>query len=138
MIRRVVCMDRNILRECRGIVDTFMDAGVWSDWFVVKFLVESGKAIMFVDEKENGFVRGFLIGEAGSADCVSITNLFVDKKYHRMGVGRALLQVYEKYARECGVKKIKLQSRSTRQALDFYVQNGFQKINWDNYMQKTL
>lgn len=138
MIRRVVCMDRDVLRACHSIVNMFMDAGTGSEWFALKFLVDSGKSIMFVDEKSNGFVRGFLIGEAGTADCVSISNLFVDKNYHRMGVGRALLQAYEEYARASGVKKIKLQSRPTRQALGFYAQHGFQKINYDNYMQKKL
>ena len=138
MIRRVMCMDRDMLRTCYGIVNMFMDAGSMSEWFALKFRVDSGGSVMFVDEKTNGAVRGFLIGDAGGLRCVTLYDLFVNKEYHRMGVGSALLQAYEKYARECSVEKIRLQSRPTKQALAFYARHGFQKICWDNSMQKFL
>ena len=138
MIRRVVNMDRDMVRACYGIVNMFMDAGSMSEWFALKFTVDSGRSIMFVDEKTNGAVRGFLVGDAGVSRCVTLHDLFVNKDYHRMGVGSALLQAYEDYTRECSVEKIRLQSRPTKQALAFYVQHGFQKICWDNTMQKIL
>ncbi len=138
MIRRIVTLDRDMVRACYSIVNTFMDASPMSEWFALKFMVDSGKSVMLVDEKINGFVRGFLVGDAGMAKCMNVDSLFVEKECHRMGVGSALLQAYEEYARECGAEKIKLQSRPTKQALAFYARHGFQKICWDSSMQKNL
>lgn len=138
MIRLVRVLEPELMRDCHYIVNTFMDVGSVRAWFCAKkFLVDSGRSIMFVDEKDNGYLRGFIIGDI-DVTVATVDELFVDRKFHRMGVGTALLQVYENYACAVGVQKIKLQSRPTRQALGFYQKHGYQKINWENYMQKTL
>ena len=96
-----------------------MDAGDGGGWFGQKILVDSGMSVMFVDEKENGFLKGFIIGNM-DANVAIVDGLFVDKKFHRSGVGSALLRAYEDWARGEGANRIKLRSRPTRQALDFY------------------
>lgn len=137
MIRRVGVLDRDLLWNCHYIVNSFMDAGDGGGWFGQKILVDSGMSVMFVDEKENGFLKGFIIGNM-DANVAIVDGLFVDKKFHRSGVGSALLRAYEDWARGEGTNRIKLRSRPTRQALDFYKKHGFERINWNNYMQKTL
>lgn len=137
MIRRVGVLEPGLIQDCHYIMNSFMDAGSGGAWFVKKDLVDSGKAVMFVDEKENGFVKGFIFGNL-DANVAVVGDLFVDRKFHRTGVGTALLHAYEDWARGIGAKKIKLQSRATRQALDFYQKHGFQRINLGCYMQKSL
>lgn len=137
MIRRVFRLDRGMREDCFYIVNQFMDASTRLPWIELNFLVESGKCVLFVDEKENGYMKGFLLGSI-QLNGAMIDNLFVDKKFHRSGVGSALLKAYEDCARAEGVKQIKLQSRSTKQATEFYKKHGYVKINWENYMQKSL
>ena len=137
MIRRVWRLDKTLMWDCFYVVNQFMDATARLPWVELKFLVESGNSVLFVDEKENGYLRGFLIGKILAEDA-TVDNLFVDKRFHRMGVGGALLKAYEEYARGAGARQIKLQSRPTKQALDFYKNHGYVKINWENYMQKSL
>ncbi len=137
MIRRVGVLEHELMRDCHYIVNSFMDAGSGGAWFAKKFLVDSGRSVMFVDEKDNGYLRGFIIGNL-DANMAIVDDLFVDRKFHRMGIGEALLRAYEDYARAAGAQKIKLQSRPTRQAINFYQKHGFYKICWNNYMQKTL
>ena len=137
MIRRVFSLDRGMLEDCYCIVNQFMDPSSRLPLFELKFLVESGTSVLFVDENGNGFVRGFLIGKVLTG-VATVDNLFVDKRFHCMGVGGALLKAYEDYACRCGARQIKLQSRPTKQALDFYKKHGYVKINWENYMQKSL
>ncbi len=137
MIRRVYSLDKGLLLDCRCIVNCFMDADTLGEWTALKYQVDSGKTVMLVDEKENGFLKGFLFGNL-DVECAILKHLFIDKRFHRSGVGSALVKAYEEYARRAGVKRIKLQSRPTRQAISFYQKHGFQKINWGNYMQKSL
>lgn len=137
MIRRVFSLDRGMREECFYIVNQFMDASARLPWIELTFLVESGKAVLFVDEKENGYLTGFLLGNV-QLNGATIDNLFVDKKFHRSGIGSALLKAYEDCVRRAGAKQIKLQSRPTKQAIEFYKKHGYVKINWANYMQKSL
>ena len=137
MIRRVFGLDRGMLEDCFYIVNQFMDASSRLPLVELNFLVESGTTVLFVDEKENGYLTGFVAGGV-EQNGATIDNLFVDKKFHRSGIGSALLKAYEKHARLAGAKQIKLQSRPTKQALEFYKKHGYVKINWGNYMQKSL
>ncbi|MBQ8294402.1 MAG: GNAT family N-acetyltransferase [Alphaproteobacteria bacterium] len=137
MIRRVFKLERGLLWDCYYIVNTFMDAGSGGEWVTLKYLVDSGQSVMFVDERANGFVNGFLIGNVKS-DCATVDNLFVDKKAHRGGIGSALLKAYEDYCIGVGARQIKLKSRPTKQALEFYQKHGYVKLNWEYQMQKSL
>ena len=137
MIRRVFSLDRGMMEECFYIVNQFMDASSRLPLIELKMRVDSGESVLLVDEKENGYLRGFLIGKILTG-VATVDNLFVDKTFHCTGIGGALLKAYEDYARRCGARQIKLQSRPTKQALDFYKKHGYVKINWENYMQKSL
>ena len=87
--------------------------------------------------ENNGCVRGFVLGYM-VRDMGRVTRIYVDKKYHRQGIGTALLRAYEDYARNHGARRMLLQSRATRQAKNFYVKNGYQQISADRFMEKTL
>lgn len=137
MIRRVFLLNKELLWDCFYIANQFVDAAVLASWAQLKHKVDSGQAVLFVDEKDNGFLRGFLLGGMKSNVAV-VDNLFVDKRFQRGGVGSALLQAYEDFARSGGIQQIKLQSRPTKQAVEFYAKNGYAKVDFGYNMQKTL
>ena len=137
MIRRVFSLDKNLLRDCFYIANQFMDASNAVSWQDLPFRIQAEQSIMFVDEKENGYLKGFLLGRIKQNSAV-VDNLFVDRPFQRAGVGGALMDAYEDFARRCGAKQIKLQSRPTKQAVEFYKKRGFVKTNLEYHMQKSL
>lgn len=137
MIRRVFSIDRNTMMDCFYIVNQFMDAHNAISWECLQRRVQFEQAIMFVAEKENGYLKGFLVGSV-KQNVALIDNLFIDRQFQRSGVGTALMIAYENFVRRYGAKQIVLQSRPTKQAVDFYQKNGFVKINLEYYMQKSL
>ncbi len=137
MIRRVFSLRKEMLWDCFYIANQFVDAALLASWAQLKYKVDSGQVVLFVDEKDNGFLRGFLLGGLESNVAV-VNNLFVDKRFQRGGVGSALLQAYEDFARSGGIQQIKLQSRPTKQAMSFYQKNGYAKMDFGYNMQKTL
>jgi GNAT superfamily N-acetyltransferase len=137
MIRRVFSLDKNLLQDCFYIANQFMDATSLIAWAELKGFVVLGTSVLFVDEKENGYLKGFLLGSIKQNSAV-VDNLFVDRPFQRAGVGGALMDAYEDFARRCGAKQIKLQSRPTKQAVEFYKKRGFMKTNLAYHMQKSL
>ena len=137
MIRRVFSFDKNLLYDCFYIANQFMDVGTFAVWTEWMYSVDCRQSIMFVDEKENGYLKGFLLGSIKQNSAV-VDNLFVDRPFQRAGVGGALMDAYEDFARRCGAKQIKLQSRPTKQAVEFYRKRGFVKTNLEYHMQKSL
>lgn len=137
MIRQVYRLDRGTMLDCFYVANQFIDAQNVINWQSLEFTVQAGHSIMFVDESSNGFLKGFLVGNIQSKDAM-LDALYVDRKFQRGGVGGALLGAYEDYVRKFGVKQIKLQSRPTKQAIEFYQKHGFQKIGSEYRMQKSL
>ena len=105
-------------------------------YYTLRDSVNKDGQTLFVSEN-NGCVRGFVLGYM-VRDMGRVTRIYVDKKYHRQGIGTALLRAYEDYARNHGARRILLQSRATQQAKNFYVKNGYQQISADRFMEKTL
>ena len=62
-------------------------------------------------------IEGKVVG-TGSLDGDEIKALFVDPSYQRKGVGRAMMEELEEYARAMGLKEVMLKSSIT--AYDFY------------------
>ena len=137
MIRRVFALDRSMMADCFYIANQFMDAQNVIAWEDLQFKIQAEQSVMFVDEKENGYLKGFLVGGIKQNSAV-VDNLFVDRQYQRGGVGGTLMDAYEDFARRCGAKQIRLQSRPTKQALAFYQKRGFVKTNLEYHMQKSL
>lgn len=70
----------------------------------------------FSNDKLIGVIRG---------KSNKITNLFVDKKYHHLGVGSKLLDLFEKQCKKNKSDYIK--TRSSLYATNFYLRNGYKK-----------
>ena len=63
------------------------------------------------------------------ADHAYISDLLVREAYRRRGVGRALMDVAERYARECGVDVLRVQALAANTAAtSFYAANGFDQF----------
>ena len=54
-----------------------------------------------------------------------IINLFVDGEYHKQGIGKKLVEKFEKEAKNCGSKRIKI--RASLFAVKFYEKIGYKK-----------
>lgn len=137
MIKRVLCLDTKLAHACCDITNPFGFANNLVDWLAVKYQIESGSAVMFVDEQSSGALNGFLVGDVGPSQA-QIDALFVDKNFHRCGVGTALLNAYEDYMHSCGVGEIKLVPRWTDSVRKFYAKCGYKRIGMDWYLQKSL
>lgn len=70
--------------------------------------------------KENNIIIGTIRGTKNK-----ITDLFVDKKHHKKGIGKKLMLKYEEEAIKQGSKYIKLQS--SPYAIEFYKRLGYKK-----------
>ncbi len=136
MIRQVLSVPDGMALDCFYIMNQFVDVNEMVLGHM-RDSVAKGQAVMFVDEKANGFLTGFLTGRVG--DGVGyVQNLYVDKRYHRCGIGGALLDAYQNYCLGNNVRQMTLTTRSTRQAINFYVKNGFVQVAANKLMQKSL
>ncbi len=79
----------------------------------------SKKTIFYVAE-EKGKIIGYI---SGGKD--KIGNLFVSGKVHKKGVGKKLIDLFEKEALKQGSKEIKI--RSSIYAIPFYQKVGYKK-----------
>ena len=137
MIKRVLCLDTKLAHACCDITRLFGFANNLVDWLAVKYQIESGSAVMFIEEQSDGSLKGFLVGDVGS-DKAEIDALFVDKKFHRCGIGTSLLNTYENYVLSCEVGEIKLVPRWTDSVRKFYAKCGYKRIGMDWCFQKSL
>ena len=69
---------------------------------------------------ENGKIIGIIRGTKNR-----IVNLFIDGKKHKTGIGKALVEKFEKEAEKQGSKIIKI--RSSLYAVPFYQKMGYKK-----------
>jgi ribosomal protein S18 acetylase RimI-like enzyme len=135
MIKKVSVVTSELREDCYRIMNE--QVGFAGDFYMnVKTMVEIGHWNLFVAEID-GCVRGFVSGTSylGRA---KIDNLYVDKRFHRMGIGSKLVQAYEKFAEDNDACQLTVQTRPTQQAIAFYQKNGFERAKSSYLMQKTL
>lgn len=106
--------------------------------------VNVNKHPMFAYFTDRGQLVGFIKGQIASVpnDCFKtfprdlisfkIDYLYVDDEFHRLGIGWALLRMYEDYVIGAGGQSIFLYSADTKQAKKFYNSQGFKRINRNN------
>lgn len=83
------------------------------------------KKFLFV---EGDKVKGFVLLQP-SKDRLLIDWIFVLEKFRKQGIGTKLLNYVIKYARNCGVRGISVNTGSkTNWARKFYEKNGFKKV----------
>jgi GNAT superfamily N-acetyltransferase len=59
-----------------------------------------------------------------------LTDLYIEARHRRKGIGRAALQQVEEFCRSCGVNAIELQvTRKNASVLDFYRSIGFEAFD---------
>lgn len=86
--------------------------------------------IFFVATQKNkiiGVVRG---------NKERITNLYIDGHYHKRGIGRKLMHIFEKSAKKTGSSQIKI--RSSLFAVPFYQKIGYKKTTGIRKMQDEI
>lgn len=91
-----------------------------------------------------GFIKGCFdydnspIEKMGKLTQAWVDWLYVDPKFHRIGIGTHLLSAYMNQAIHRGAPKILLTSSPTAQALSFYKKHHFERIEMCYDMVKTL
>ena len=91
--------------------------------------LEANREVVFVAELERA-VAGYVHAEVYSLlywePMVNILGLAVSSDYRRQGVGKILMQQVEEWAKEKGIKEIRLNSGGARkEAHEFYRAIGF-------------
>lgn len=91
--------------------------------------LDATREAVFVAELD-GAIAGYVHAEVYSLlywkPMVNILGLAVSSNYRRQGIGKALMQQVEEWARERGIKEIRLNSGGTRkEAHEFYRAIGF-------------
>ncbi len=70
-------------------------------------------------------VEDKIIGMVCIRDCSHIAMLFVDKKYHKKGIGTELMNIAKNYCKEKNGDNYKITVNSAPFAIDFYHKIGF-------------
>jgi len=99
--------------------------------------------VVFVAQLPGGQIAGWIaayIFRAVELDiCAEISGLIVDEQVRSRGIGKALLEAVEKWARSYGCNAISVHSKNERvRAHVFYIRNGYQYIKSQKYFQKML
>ena len=146
-IKKVNYVTPYLLENCFYIVDQTRSAEAINLYKTLREDVELKKHIMFVFDGVNaplGFIKGQPFSKVFDKQTglyslqAKIDYLFVDKNFQRSGIGALLLKTYESYCIENGVNRIYLHSTPTKQALNFYMKNGYVNTGIKNVMRKNL
>ena len=135
-IRYVAYADYQIARDCCRIACEFLRAG---DAFehTIPYDVNVLRRPMFIAERQNGYVAGFILAKLVDKNAAEILSLYVRGNMHRMGIGTQLLTGMENYLRGCGIRKIDLVSRPM--AVNFYNARGYiQHCSDKSFLQKSI
>ncbi len=77
-----------------------------------------------------GEIAGFLVARARQDGCVHVVTIDVKGSFRRRGIGRALMDAAEGWAREHRLSAIVLETSETNQAAQaFYLARGYEKLN---------
>jgi predicted GNAT family N-acyltransferase len=85
----------------------------------------------FIDSK----LVGCLMLRANSPTQVQMRQVAVDPGFHGKGIGRKLVEAFEKRAREIGAREVVMDARQT--ARNFYEKLGYSTTS-DQYIQSTI
>lgn len=104
--------------------------------------LDSSREVVFVAEAE-GKVTGYVHAEIYNLlyyeSMINVLGLAVSSACRRQGIGKALMQQIENWAKEREIKKIRLNSGSTRkEAHEFYRVIGFDEENGQVRFLKTI
>ncbi len=107
-----------------------------------RLLVDPGNVVFVAESAEGGLV-GWIQGVRSQfleSDCrIEIAGLIVDQRFHRKGVGRALIGRVEGWALDQGVSQVSVRCRTTRvDAHRFYESLGFSRAKTQVVFRKTL
>jgi len=109
----------------------------------VDSLINSADHQVYVAETADGSVVGwiqvFTTLRLESEKFAEIGGLIVSTEYRRQGIGSLILRCAEQWALDCGLKLIRIRSRSRRmQAHRFFQRFGFQQIKIQYIFDKLL
>ncbi len=91
------------------------------------------------DAQVAGWLHAFVYRPLESEACVEIAGLVVDERRRSSGVGRALMQHAEDWARSQGLHAVYLRSNIIRSdAHAFYEKLGYQRIKTQHAFRKKL
>ena len=92
-----------------------------------------------VDGRAIGYIHFLLRRGISGAPRVEIAQVVVDEGMRGRGIGQALLMLAEEWAKERGVKKMKLASRATRgDAHRLYLKLGYSIVKTSHFFEKPL
>jgi GNAT superfamily N-acetyltransferase len=100
-------------------IDVFYEEFVQGEWFREKFA--SRKEIMY-----GAFIEDKLVGVLSLSEKNTVSCVFIDGNYHRMGIGKALFYAIIEKLHNKGVKSITL--KASPYAVPFYHHIGFVDI----------
>lgn len=99
--------------------------------YIVKY---NNKIVGFVSFEESNLIDPYV---ADSIPAVYISALFIKREYRGKGLAQKLMDIVENFAKENGIKFIKLLTFSKNQlARDFYFKSGFE--DYESTMIKEL
>jgi [ribosomal protein S18]-alanine N-acetyltransferase len=92
------------------------------------FITQPGARTWVVES--DGEIAGFLVARAGRAGSLHIVTIDVKDAFRRQGLGRALMDAAEGWARERSLKTVLLEASEVNQpAQAFYLARGYRKLN---------
>jgi GNAT superfamily N-acetyltransferase len=103
----------------------------------------SSQHAVYVAELSEGQIAGwiglYVFRSVEQDSCAGISGLIIDQQIRSRGVGKALLDAAEKWARSQGCNAISVHSNVTRErAHQFYTRNGYDCVKIQKYLVKAL
>jgi GNAT superfamily N-acetyltransferase len=92
-----------------------------------------------VDSQVAGWIEAVVEHHLQSAPFALITGLVVRDEMRGLGVGKRLCEEIERWAREQGLRVVRVTSRSTRESAHrFYLRDGYKLIRTSSVFEKIL
>jgi GNAT superfamily N-acetyltransferase len=106
-------------------------------------MANSREQAVFVAERPGegvaGWIGVFIFRAVELEKCAEISGLIVDEAARSQGVGKALLDAAEAWARSAGCEAISVHSNIKRQrAHGFYMRNGYAWVKTQEFLRKDL
>lgn len=106
-------------------------------------MANSSQYAVYVAELPGGQIVGwiglYVFRSVEQDSCAGISGLIIDQHVRSRGVGKALLDAAEKWARSQGCHAISVHSNVTRErAHQFYTRNGYECAKTQKYLVKAL